>query len=260
MSIEVNGVEISPRAINIESAHHKRPDLDPQAAQDQAALALTIRELLRQRALQRDLDLPEDDSDDQALDAVIDRLIELEVDVPEADEATCRRWYGQNPDHFRTPDLAEVRHILVAGHPEDLEERERARQTAEELIRQLQANPAAFASLAVAHSRCPSSERGGLLGQVSRGETVPEFEDAVLRLPVGLSAQPIKTRYGFHVVEVLQRVPGTALPFEAVHDRIAEYLEAVARQRALNQYLRLLIGGADIKGIELNGDGTPLTQ
>ncbi|WP_421621496.1 peptidylprolyl isomerase [Alkalilimnicola ehrlichii] len=260
MTIEVNGVEITHHAINIESAHHKRPELDPREAQEQAALALTLRELLRQRALQLDLEVPEDDSDDQALDAVIDRLIELEVDVPQADEATCRRWFEQNPDHFRTPDLAEVRHILVAGHPEDLEEREQARQTAEGLIRQLQADPAAFPALAAAHSRCPSSEQGGLLGQVSRGETVPEFEDAVLRLPVGLSPQPIKTRYGFHVVEVLQRIPGTALPFEAVHERIAEYLEAVSRQRALNQYLRLLVGEADIKGIQLDGNTTPLTQ
>jgi peptidyl-prolyl cis-trans isomerase C len=75
---------------------------------------------------------------------------------------------------------------------------------------------------------------------VSKGETVPEFEDAVLRLPVGLADLPVKTRYGFHVVEVIQRVEGTLLQFDAVHERIAEYLEERSRRRALSQYIRLL--------------------
>ncbi len=257
MSIEVNGVAISDQAINVESAYHKLADTDPREAQEQAALALTIRELLRQRAAEAGLDVPEDEA---GLDAVIDQLLEMEVEIPEADEATCRRWYEQNPERFRTPDLAEVRHILIAGHPEDLEERNQARTLAEQLIEQLQADPSAFADLARAHSRCPSADSGGLLGQVSQGETVPEFEDAVLRLPVGLSPQPIKTRYGFHVVEVLQHVPGTALPFEAVQAPIAEYLEAVSRQRAMSQYIRLLAGEADIKGIKLDASDSPLIQ
>ena len=257
MSIEVNGVAISDRAINLESAHHKLPDTDPREAQEQAALALTIRELLKQRASQVGLAVPEDET---GVDAVIDQLLEREVDIPKADEATCHRWYEQNPGRFRTPDLAEVRHILIAGHPEDLEERNLARALAEQIIEQLRTAPSAFADLARAHSRCPSADNGGLLGQVSRGETVPEFEDAVLRLPVGLAPQPIKTRYGFHVVEVLQHVPGNALPFEAVQAPIAEYLEAVSRHRAMSQYIRLLAGEADIKGIELDAAESPLIQ
>ena len=201
--------------------------------------------------------VPEDDG---ALDSVIDALVEAEVDVPASDRATCERWYEQNREQFRTPDMAEVRHILVAGDPEDLEEREQARTTAEGLIETLRDDPGAFPRLAAKHSRCPSSDNGGHLGQVSSGETVPEFEDAVLRLPVGLSEQPIKTRYGFHVVEVLQRVSGEQLPFEAVHERISHYLEASARQRAISQYIRLLAGEADIRGIDLDQSESLLIQ
>lgn len=257
MSIHVNGKEITSRAINIESAYHQESGADPRYAQRRAAVALTVRELLKQRAEQLELDVPDDDD---ALDPVIDELIATEVHIPEADDATCRRWYDQNPERFRTPDLAEVRHILVAGHPEDLEERNQARETAEYLIAELQQTPDAFAGLARKHSRCPSAEEGGWLGQVSNGETVPEFEDAVLRLSVGLAEQPIKTRYGFHVVEVLQHVAGDQLPFEAVKDRIKEYLEAVSRQRAISQYLRLLAGDAEIRGIDLEQSESLLIQ
>lgn len=257
MSIHVNGIEITSRAINIESAYHQESGADPRYAQRRAAVALTVRELLKQRAQQLDMEVPEDD---EALDPVIDQLIEAEVHVPEADETTCRRWYDQNPESFRTPDLAEVRHILIAGHPEDLKEREQARSTAEGLIAELQKDPGAFPRLAREHSRCPSADNGGLLGQVSNGETVPEFEDAVLRLPVGLAGQPVKTRYGFHVVEVLQRVPGDQLPFESVRERIREYLEARSRQRALSQYIKLLAGEAEIRGIDLEQSESMLIQ
>ena len=258
MSIHVNGIEITSRAINIESAYHQESGADPRYAQRRAAVALTVRELLKQRAEQLDMDVPDDD--DAGLDAVIDQLIADEVHIPEAGTETCRRWYEQNPERFRTPDLAEVRHILIAGHPEDLEERDQARTTAEQLIEELKGNPGVFPERARQYSRCPSAEQGGWLGQVSNGETVPEFEDAVLRLPVGLAEQPIKTRYGFHVVEVLQHVSGEQLPFEAVEARIKEYLEAVSRQRAISQYVKLLAGEAEIRGIDLDQAESLLIQ
>ncbi|MCC5810929.1 MAG: peptidyl-prolyl cis-trans isomerase [Ectothiorhodospiraceae bacterium] len=255
MSIQINGTTIDSRAINIESAHHQEAGADPRYALRRAAVALAVRELLLQRA--QELGLGDDSASD---DALIEALIEREVEVPAANEETCRRWYEQNPEHFRTPDLSEVRHILLAAPPDILEERDAARSLAEELIQRLQQDPDAFPRLAREHSRCPSAENGGLLGQVSRGETIPEFEDAVRRLSVGLAPQPIKTRYGFHVVEILQRVEGQRLPFETVRPRIAEYLEERSRRRALSQYIRLLAGEAHIKGIDLDASESLLIQ
>lgn len=257
MSIRINGTEISSGAVNAESAWHQVSGGDPREAQHRAAVALTVRELLKQRAEAIGMTVPEEE---EALDAVIDELLEREVQYPRADRDSCLRWYESNTERFRTPDIAEVRHILIGAHPEDLAERDRARALAEELIDELQEDPSAFPELARRHSRCPSADDGGLLGQVSHGETVPEFEDAVLRLPVGLAPRPVKTRYGLHVVEVLQHLPGAQLPFEAVHERIAEYLEEVSRQRAISQYIRLLAGEAEIRGVDLDQAGSPLVQ
>jgi len=257
MGIEVNGRAIESKAINIESANHQEPGADPRFAIRRAAVALTIRELMLQRAEQLGIAVS---GDEEALDGAIEDLIQREVAYPAADEETCQRWYQQNPAQFRTPDLVEVRHILLAAPPDILEERDAARATAEALIADLQQQPDGFARLAKKHSRCPSGKEGGLLGQVTRGETVPEFEDAVLRLPVGLSGTPVKTRYGFHVVEVLQRVEGMMLPFQAVHGRISEYLQERSRRRAISQYVRLLAGEAQIKGIDLDAAESLLIQ
>lgn len=251
MSIRINGSEISDKQINLESAHHH--GRDPREAQRRAAVALAVRELLLQRV--DELKIARDNGEDSAIEA----LIEHEVEVPEADEESCRRFYGANLESFTTPVLVEARHILLAAHPEDLQEREEVRASAEALIERLRMG-ADFAGLAAGYSACPSKEQGGNLGQISRGQTVPEFEDALLRLPVGLAERPLESRYGFHIVEVVHRVEGQVLPFEAVREQIRGYLQEKAQRQALNHYLRRLAAEAEIEGIEFDVDASPLMQ
>ena len=82
----------------------------------------------------------------------------------------------------------------------------------------------------------------------------------LLRLPVGLAAQPLESRYGFHLVEVEQRIEGRQLPYEAVAEAIRAELDQRVWQVAVAQYLRYLVGAADIQGIHLEGAETPLMQ
>ncbi len=255
MTISVNGTEIPAQAINRESANYTGGSIGER--QQQAALALTVRELLRQRAIETGLLTP---TDDATTDAAIDRLIDMDVKLPAVDAAACREYFDKNRAQFRSDDLIEVRHILLAAAPDDLETRDRQRALAETLIAKLQAQPETFPQLAAVHSVCPSREQGGYLGQLVRHQTVPEFEATVMRLPAGLAERPVETRYGWHVVEVLQRLSGTPLPFEAVHEQIAAYLIETARQRAFSQYLRMLAAGARIRGIKLEAAESPLMQ
>ena len=71
---------------------------------------------------------------------------------------------------------------------------------------------------------------------------------------------PVKTRFGYHVLRLDRRVDGRQLPFEAVRERVADYLREHVWRRAVSQYLQLLVGQAEIRGIELNGASTPLVQ
>ncbi|HEU5274546.1 MAG TPA: peptidylprolyl isomerase, partial [Xanthobacteraceae bacterium] len=104
-------------------------------------------------------------------------------------------------------------------------------------------------------------QHGGNLGQIGRGDTVPEFEKAIFRLgPTGLLRELVKTRHGFHIVAVDQRIPGQRLPFDMVRDDIADRLRTMVEEKALRQYISVLAGQADIQGADLNGTAIPLVQ
>jgi peptidyl-prolyl cis-trans isomerase C len=265
VAVFVNGVEISDHAINSELQYH--PAGSVEEAREAAARALAVRELLLQAAARRGIDRPdppeqgqedERETDDEAL---IRTLMAREVRTPEPDEATCRRFYEQNLKRFRSPDLFEAAHILFVADPEDAAATAQAKEEASAALHDVLAEPGRFSDLARARSACPSAAQGGNLGQITRGQTVPEFETFLFNLEPGqICPVPVKTRFGYHVLRLDRRIDGRQLPFEAVRDRIAEYLREHVWRRAVNQYLQLLVGQAEIRGIEIRGASTPLVQ
>ena len=74
-----------------------------------------------------------------------------------------------------------------------------------ESIRQEIANGADFAEMAKTHSSCPSGQKGGALGEFSPGQMVPEFDQVVFKEEVGVVHGPIKTQFGYHLVEITSR-------------------------------------------------------
>lgn len=225
---------------------------------DTPAEFAAARELLRQRAVAAGLLGPAAD-EEETVDSAIEALLEKEVATPVPTEAECRRYYEQNPAEFKSGDLVHARHILFQVTPQVNVPQVRAR--AEEALNTLLAEPGRFAALAAELSNCPSGEHGGNLGQIGRGDTVPEFEKVLFKFGVlGLLRDLVRTRYGFHIVVVDQRIPGRKLPFEMVRDRIAEELSASVEKRALRQYVSLLAGQAEIDGVDLEANATPLVQ
>jgi peptidyl-prolyl cis-trans isomerase C len=254
--VSVNGVAIARDAIQREMQHH--PASKPIAAWHQAARALVIRELLLQRAKHLGL-TPEPISDEAGRretddEALMRAVVEREVTVPEPDDETCRRYYAQNRARFRSSDIYEVSHILFAALPENHEAYAQARANAAAVLTTLQESPECFGALAQAHSRCPSAEQGGNLGQITQGQTTPEFERALMSLSPGkLCAEPVATRYGFHIIRLERKHDGRVLPYAAVSERIADYLHESVRRRADAQYVARLVSAAKIEGIEIAG-------
>jgi len=217
-----------------------------------------VRELLRQRAMAVGI-LPPDVDDDEPIGAAIERLLAEEVSVPSPTEAECQRYYENHLQEFQSGDLVYARHILFQVTPSVSVPEIRA--GAERALSELLAEPDRFATMAGELSNCPSGKQGGNLGQIGRGDTVPEFERALFRLDaIGILRELVKTRHGFHIVAVDQSIPGKTLPFEAVRDRIAERLKASVEERALRQYVSILAGQADIVGLELAATPIPLVQ
>jgi peptidyl-prolyl cis-trans isomerase C len=217
-----------------------------------------VRELLRQRAVELGL-LESGDSDVERIDAGIERLLAKDVHVPTPTEAECRRHYETHLKDFQSGDLVHARHILFQVTPEVRIPEIRAR--AEQTLAEVLAEPDHFASLARELSNCPSGQQDGNLGQIGRGDTVPEFEQALFRLgPTGILREVVKTRHGFHIVAIDRRLPGETLPFDTVRDRIAERLRASVEERALRQYISILAGQVEIAGVDLESTNSPLVQ
>lgn len=215
------------------------------------------RELLRQQAVA--LGLLAESAAENERDAALERLLEREVAVPEPGEAECRRFYDAHPALFTAGELAAARHILFQVTPGTPVGALRAK--AEGVLSELLKAPERFEALARECSNCPSAQQGGNLGQLQRGEMVPEFEQVVYSGTwTGVHGQLVKTRFGFHIVAVDRRAPGRRAPFEAVHAQVAERLRASSLERALAQYVRVLAGRADVRGIDLGAVPTPLVQ
>jgi peptidyl-prolyl cis-trans isomerase C len=217
-----------------------------------------VRELLRQRAVALGVLAPEI-ADDNEIGTAIERLLSDEVRVPSPTEEECRRYYDTHLKEFQSGDLVHARHILFQVTPSTSVPEIRAR--AERALSELLAEPDRFAAVARELSNCPSGQQGGNLGQIARGDTVPEFEQALFRLGAnGILRQLVKTRHGFHIVAVDRSIPGEMLSFETVRERISERLQAGVEERALRQYVSILAGQAEIVGVDLEGATTPLVQ
>jgi peptidyl-prolyl cis-trans isomerase C len=260
--VTVNGVAIPRKAIAAEVQNF--PARNPGEGWRAATRALVIRELLLQEA--RRLEIPVEQKTDAdgrretEEDAVLRALVEREVTVPEADETVLRRFYDNNRSRFLSAPLWEADHVLVAARRDDPAGFAAARDKASALAAILADDPDCFADLARDHSACPSAALGGNLGQIGPGDTTPEFEAAMVRLAPGEISGPVETRYGVHLIRLRRHVEGRQLPFEAVRDRIAAYLEEHVRRQASAQYIALLVGRADIGGIDLAGASSPLVQ
>ncbi|MTI15778.1 peptidylprolyl isomerase [Rhodobacteraceae bacterium RKSG542] len=261
--VEVNGKSIAEEDIMREAQHH--PSDSPGGALAEAARALVIRELLLQEAARLGV-RPSDHEDDEEMqqtdeEALISALLEQEVIVPSASEVECKRFYENNPQKFSTSPLYEARHILLIAHVDDSAKREEQRQKAEELVAVLKAEPHRFGEFAAEYSACNSAKDGGRLGQITRGDTAPAFEKALDAMDVGsMSQYPIETQFGFHVIALDNKEEGRLLPYEQVQSRISEWLEAGSWTKAVSQYIGILAGLAEIKGIELEKTMGPLVQ
>ena len=259
--VSVNGVVITRAAIAQEIQNH--PASKPTAAWLAAANALAIRELLLQEGRRLGI-APEPLEDDEGRretheEALVRMLVATEVKTPQADDAVCRRYYEMNAQRFRSADLCEVRHILLAAAQGDAARRAEAKEHAALIVERLRQDASTFGELAATMSACSSGKVGGNLGQISAGQTVPEFESALHEMKVG-DIGLIETRYGIHVVALDRRIDGFALPFEMVRERIAAWLNEKVRRQAIRQYIGILAGRAEIVGIELASSATPLVQ
>jgi len=257
--IRVDDRVIEVEEINQEIQYHPSPTL--KEARKRAARALVVRELLLSEAEEAGINGDERLDGESEEEACIRKLIEREVSFPEPSAEDCKRYYLSNQDRMRTADEHETSHILIPAPPDDAEIRAEARKKAMGITAVLREEPGRFLSLAKDFSSCPSGEDGGYLGWIARGQTAPEFEKALSRLPVGgVPEYPVETRFGFHVVLIHQRHEGRPVTFESCREHVADYLREHVRRKAVSQYIRILTSRHQVEGFDLDAVDGPLMQ
>lgn len=154
-----------------------------------------------------------------------EKLVEqLTKDVKVA-EAEARKYYDDNKTQYATPESREVRHILV-----------KTKAKADDIRSQLEGG-ADFAALAKEFSQDPGSKDLGGKLTVTKGQTVPPFEKASFDLDTNELSQPVKTQFGFHLVEPLTAIKkaGTT-PFASVKAQITSQLADEKRNEIVKKW------------------------
>lgn len=173
----------------------------------------------------------------------VDKLIRTRIaPTIKVSEADARAFYDQNQERMKRPPQVHLRHILIKAEPNaPAADRQQARQKAEDLLAQIK-NGGDFAALAAANSDDPGSKsRGGDLSWVTPGQTVPSFEKAAFALKNPNDLSPVvETRFGFHVIQLLERREEQTVPFEQAKNRIGQMLHQQQGEEKLRAHVEEL--------------------
>ena len=197
---------------------------------------------------------------------IIEAMVDQAVVTPQPTEVEGRRYYEAHTAQFMVGQALRVRHILFAVTPGVNVQALTVH--AERALLELSHKgvaPGRFAQLATELSNCPSSAQGGDLGWITPDDCAPELATELFHLQhaqtsTGVHPRLFHTRFGFHIIDVLERRSGILPAYEEVRERIAVLLTMQSRARALHQYMSLLVGEAEIEGIALEGADSPLVQ
>ncbi|MEW6441223.1 MAG: peptidylprolyl isomerase [bacterium] len=155
-------------------------------------------------------------------------------------EQEVHDFYASNADSFKTPERVHARHILVKVDANaDQAARDAARKKIDGLRQQLLGG-ADFAELARNNSDCPSKERGGDLGMMTRGQTVKPFEDAAFALEPGKISEVVETQFGYHVIRVEERQAASTATEKEMTEKIKGFLKNQKTNQAVMEHVKVL--------------------
>ena len=141
-------------------------------------------------------------------------------------DADVKEYYEKNAEQFSTPESREVRHILV-----------KTKAKADELAAELESG-ASFAALAKQHSTDTGSKESGGNLTITRGQTVAPFDKEAFRLAKNEVSKPIKTEFGFHLIEALSEVKkADKAPLKEVQDSIRQQLLQTKKNEAMTAWV-----------------------
>jgi peptidyl-prolyl cis-trans isomerase D len=152
-------------------------------------------------------------------------------------DAQVRIAYDQNKDRYRLQERVKARHILIMTQGKPASEEPKLKAKAEDILKQLKAG-GNFAELAAKYSDDPGSKtKGGDLGWFGKGQMVPEFEATTFALKPNEISGVVKTSYGYHIIQVLEKDQARLKPFEEVKTELTAELKKQKGQQEIQATL-----------------------
>jgi parvulin-like peptidyl-prolyl isomerase len=169
---------------------------------------------------------------------------EISKDLPHPTSAEIEQYYQENKEQLKSADRAKVTQIVkhVDWQTEEAEACDTIKQAQAELK-----DGTPFEAVVDRYSDCP--DIGDDLGYIARGEEAEEFEDVAFNLGVGQVSNIFHTRYGFHIVKVYDRKPGTIPSLKEVRDEIIYKLQELTRQKVIDEFIDQLKSKARIEEV-----------
>ena len=173
----------------------------------------------------------------------------------EMTDKELRERYDREKERYRLPERARLREIIVI-RPDNAAEVAKAEQRADDVAKTARTAGNDFAKLASTTSEVSTKDKGGDLGEVARGELLPELDKAVFSSASGAILGPIATKSGWHILKVEQRLPSELPAFESVKDRLRHDASEETFQRDYKAYIDRLRAEAFI---QINEQNVPTT-
>jgi foldase protein PrsA len=164
---------------------------------------------------------------------VLEKAVAPQIHVSESD---IKAYFDKNHAVFDKPEQVKARHILVADP-----------NLAKQVLAKLKAG-GSWDALAKQYSQDPSSkDKGGELGYFGRGQMVPQFQDAAFAAKVGQIVGPVKSPFGYHIIQVEDKKPAQKATFASAHDQIKTQLTQQQQGQAAPAFVQSLRQSAKIE-------------
>jgi len=165
-------------------------------------------------------------------------------------EAEVKKFYDENKKEFEHPELVRASHILILT-PEDADEKTVAekKKAAEAALTRVTEKKEDFTAVAKEVSEEPGAkESGGDLDFFPKERMVPEFANAAFAMDKGaISKEPVRTKFGWHVIKVTDRKPAGTMPFDEVKKQVTAYLQGSKQREAVRSVIDSLRSEAKVE-------------
>jgi peptidyl-prolyl cis-trans isomerase C len=174
-------------------------------------------------------------------------LLKHNISDPEIPKNILRSFYDSNPNNYHIDEAIKVSHILIKVADNATEKDTKKAYKKAVKIRKSILKGNDFAETAIDKSECNSASGGGDLRYIKRGYMPKEFEDAAFALEIDKISKVVKTKYGYHIIKVSEKIPEGTVPFEDTRDFIKKYFQMDETKKRLNEHIAKLREKAEIE-------------